>query len=284
MQPALSEVETVGSIPSLVSVIVPVYNAESTLRRCLDSILRQNYPAMEILLVNDGSKDGSLSVLKEYEQLDSRVKVYSQLNGGVSSARNLALEHALGTYVQFVDSDDVLLPGSTAEMVHAMESQGCDMVIAAYNEVLHEIPQRRGFLKTDMVLSQQSLLDKLCAHPNSFYYAVLWNKLYRREVVVENDIRFHLQLPWGEDFVFNMQYMRHVRQAAVLAKPVYDYFRNLNGLALATGLRTVLHPVRAIRVKLTLHRHYRQLYIDTGLYEQYRHVLPQYLFKVTINQ
>lgn len=272
------------SQPSLVSVIVPVYNAHKTLHMCLQSILSQSHDVLEVLLVDDGSRDQSLSILREYAKADPRVHVFSKANGGVSSARNLALEHATGEYVQFVDSDDMLLPHATARLLKAIQSQGCDMAIGRYIERFNDTRQERGYLKTDMVLSQQSLLGRLSLHPNSFYYAVLWNKLYRRDLIAQHGIRFLGGLPWGEDFAFNTQYMRYVDSAAMLSGPVYEYNRNFNGLALTTARRTVAHPIYAIRVKLALHHYYKQLYIDTGLYARYRRVLPRYLFKVTINQ
>ncbi|MDD3409607.1 MAG: glycosyltransferase [Eubacteriales bacterium] len=266
-----------------VSVIVPVYNAESTLERCLRSILNQSYRHLEVIAVNDGSRDGSLCLLRRFEKADARVRVLSQPNAGVSAARNAALAKATGTYVQFVDSDDTLVPEAIERMVHAMQSQRCDLVIGAYNEVFREQSQRRGFFKRDATLSQSTLLGKLSAHPNSFYYGVLWNKLYRLEPIRSADIRFDSRLPWGEDFAFNTQYMRYAVRTAVLARPVYNYNRNMNGLAISSAMACVAHPLYSIRVKVVLHKYYKQLYIDTGLYETYRKVLPAYLFKVTIN-
>lgn len=133
----------------MVSVIVPVCNAQRTLGACLDSILTQSYGALEMLLVDDGSKDQSLAILRDYAQKDKRTRVFSQANNGVSAARNLALNHAIGQYVQFVDSDDVLLPHTTAHLVRAMESQGCDMAMARYIEQIHDLRQERGLFKIE---------------------------------------------------------------------------------------------------------------------------------------
>ena len=268
---------------SVVSVIIPVYNARETVARCLESVLSQTYPALEVLAVDDGSTDESLAILREFEKRDGRLRVLTEANSGVSSARNLAINQATGVYLQFVDSDDVLPVDSTASLVTAVESQGCDMAIAAYTEVVGALRQQRGYLKDDMVLSQHALLDRLSAHPNSFYYAVLWNKLYRRDLIVLHSIRCDARLPWGEDFAFNTLYYRHVGSVAVLSKPVYDYVRNHNGLALSTARACLIHPAHSLRVKFWLQKYYEQLYVEAGLYEEYKHVLPQYMFKVTIN-
>lgn len=268
---------------SVVSVIVPVYNAQETIERCLSSILEQTYPALEVLVVDDGSTDQSLALVREFEREDSRVRVLAQANSGVAAARNLAMNHATGDYLQFVDSDDELSPDSTESLVTALETQRCDLAIAPYWEVVGGLRQRRGYLNKDMVLSQRSFLDRLSAHPNSFYYAVLWNKLYRRDLVILNSIRCDAWLPWGEDFAMNTEYYRYCHSVAVLSKPVYHYIRNMNGLALSSARTCLLHPVHAIRVKFRLQKYYNRLYLETGLYDEYRHVLPQYLFKVTIN-
>ena len=156
-----------------VSVIVPVYNAEKTLVSCIGSVLHQPFEDIEVLAVDDGSTDQSLALLREIAARDGRVRVFAQDNSGVAAARNLALNHAVGTYVQFVDSDDLLAPDATGRMVEAMERRRCDLVIAPYTEVLGQLRQKRGFLDQDMILSQRQFLDRLSAHPNSFFYAVL---------------------------------------------------------------------------------------------------------------
>lgn len=266
-----------------VSVIVPAYNAEKTLPACLESILGQSFEEMEVLAVDDGSTDGSLGVLRDFAARDPRVRVFAQANCGVAAARNLAIENALGDYLQFVDSDDHLPKDATARMVEALRDRECDLVIAPYTEVIGLIRQKRGFLDRDMVLSQRQFLGCLAEHPNSFFYAVLWNKLYRREVIVNNAIRCDGRLPWGEDFAFNTEYYRWCCRVAVLADPVYDYVRNPGGLALSTSRQAVIHPWSAMKVKAELYRYYVRLYEQTGLFEEYRRVLPQYLFKVTLN-
>jgi len=267
----------------LVSVIVPVYNAEKTIESCIGSILNQTYRELEVLAVDDGSTDQSLVLLRAMEAADGRMRVFSQANSGVAAARNLAINQARGVYLQFVDSDDFVPAQATQRMVEAMEAQGCDMALAPYTEVIGSIRQKRGFLSQDMVLDQRQFLGKLSEHPNSFFYSVLWNKLYRRDIIVRNSIRCDGRLPWGEDFAFNTEYYRWAARVAVLSEPVYEYIRNPMGLALSTSRQCVIHPWYNMKVKVWLYRYYVRLYEQVGLYEEYKHVLPQYLFKVTIN-
>ncbi|MEG0740889.1 MAG: glycosyltransferase [Clostridia bacterium] len=267
----------------MVSIIMPVYNAQKTLARCLDSVLSQSYSALEVLAIDDGSTDDSLAILHRYAQVDTRLRVLTQANSGVAASRNRAINAATGEYLQFVDSDDLLPLDSTANMVLALQSQHCELTIAPYTEVLGSQRQTRGFLRRDAVLTRDMLLDNLSAHPTSFFYAVMWNKLYRRDLIVLNSIRCDARLDWGEDFAFNMRYFAHVEHVAVLSTPVYDYIRNMTGLSFTTGRACLLHPIHGIQIKLWLHRYYKELFVCSGLYEEYRKVLPKYLFWVTLN-
>ena len=267
----------------LVSVIVPVYNAETTIEACANSILSQSHPHLEVWLVNDGSRDQSLALLHALAKQDKRIHVLSQPNGGVAKARNAGLKQATGTYVQFVDSDDILPPEAILRMLNAMASPDCGLVIARYYEVLSGRELLRGLLKNDVMLSRDAFLQALSRCPNSFYFAALWNKLYRRDLIDQASLTFDFTLPWGEDFAFNTRYFALLSSVMVLEAPVYKYTRNPRGLAFTTGCKAVLHPLASSRVKLTLYHYYQKLFRDLGLYEQYRRVLPRYLFGVTIS-
>ncbi|MDD3334003.1 MAG: glycosyltransferase family 2 protein [Eubacteriales bacterium] len=267
-----------------VTVIIPVYNAADTVEKCIGSVLAQTYRELEVLAVDDGSTDDSLAVLTRLAASDARLKVLKKANGGVSSARNLAINQSSGVYLQFVDSDDCLPADATENLVRAMEQPDCDLAIAPYWEVAAALQTERGFLREDRILTQHEFLDCLSEYPNSFYYAVLWNKLYRREIVIKQSIRCDDRLPWGEDFAFNTEYYCHVRNVAVLSTPVYYYIRNIKGLALTTARECILHPVTSVKVKIWLQQYYNRLFLQTGLYAAYRRILPHYLFRITINR
>lgn len=268
----------------LVSVIIPVYNAEKTIEACVHSVLCQTLRDIEVLAVDDGSADGGLALLQRMAQRDGRLKVLHKANGGVASARNVAINQAAGQYLFFADSDDDLPPDALERLVNAIRQPGCDMAIAPYNEVVADLSAVRGFIRDERVLSQAEFLDRLSEYPNSFFYAVLWNKLYRRDIIIKNSIRCDGRLPWGEDFAFNTLYYRYMSGVACLPQPVYNYNRNLQGLALSTARQTLLHPVYALKVKYWLQQYYNRLYRETGLYQAYRKVLPLYMFRITINR
>ena len=234
----------------LVSIIVPVYNAQSHLSRCLESICGQEYKNLELIVINDGSKDKSLPVCEEFRKKDSRILLVDKANSGVSDTRNLGLKLAGGKYVQFVDSDDYIAPDYTARLVEAAEKTGADLVISPYTmvipagaskpeQVLEKIqddlgvmhvarpPESReyGFLP-EGVYDKDTFARRLMDKPASYFYSVLWNKLYRRDILTRHDIRFTSEMRWAEDLVFNMQYIQYAEVFASIPQPGYYYVQN----------------------------------------------------------
>ena len=119
----------------LVSIIVPIYNAQDHIARCVESIRRQTYQNLEILLLNDGSKDVSLEVCRMYAKVDPRIVLIDKANSGVAATRNMGLREAKGKYLQFVDADDTIQPYATELLVRHAEESGADLVIAHYNRI-----------------------------------------------------------------------------------------------------------------------------------------------------
>ena len=225
----------------LVSIVIPVYNAAPDLARCIESVRKQTYRNIEVFLVNDGSKDASSPICHMYERIDPRVHVIDKENAGVSAARNTGIAAAQGKYIQFVDSDDYLAPGATATLIERAEHAGADMVIAHYYRVDGGKTTRHGFLKRRDVMDQREFARELMDEPASFYYGVLWNKLYRRSIVEEGRLRCDPEVSWCEDFLFNLEYIRRTRLIAATAQPVYCYVKRPGSLVAtqATLARTV---------------------------------------------
>lgn len=182
----------------LISIIVPVYNAEKTLRRCVRSLVGQTYRNLEIILVNDGSKDGSLGLCREFAGEDARIRVIDQPNGGVSSARNAGLDAATGTFVMFCDSDDWTEPDWCAAMrgnyeegdltICEIDRDDIPIEKAEHPQIL-ETAQRKNFLHRPLLM---------CS---------LVNKIFARSVIEENHLRLPEQLSLGEDFAFVLSYV-----------------------------------------------------------------------------
>jgi glycosyltransferase involved in cell wall biosynthesis len=298
----------------LVSVIVPVYNAKNHLARCIESIRAQTVRDIEIILVNDGSNDNvSLPLCEMYARADSRILVVDKANAGVSDARNHGIELAAGTYLQFVDSDDYLAPDYTETLLCAAQTHKADLVIDHYYMVIPqpnareklrerdkdllplgdapELPPEiriNGFLPAG-VMDKGTFALHLMDEPASFYYGVMWNKLYRRELILQHNIRCQSQLQWkegflgldlkgtralswSEDFLFNLHYIRYAECFVAINKPGYYYVQNPASL-----VHSAFRAEDAIPIKVMLFGYYCDLYKSLGLYEQNRLQLCKYL-------
>ena len=188
-----------------VSVIIPVYNAEKAVRRCVDSVLDQEFTDLELLLMDDGSKDSSPAILDEYAEKDDRVRVVHKENSGVSATRNMALDMARGEWVQFLDADDWITKDATKLFVRTAEENDADMVIADFYRVVGENTSRKGDIWTAArVITREEYGSYMMQSPADYYYGVLWNKLFRRDILEKYGLRMDESLHWCEDFIFNM--------------------------------------------------------------------------------
>lgn len=252
----------------MVSVIVPVYNAKDYIRRCVDSILNQEYGDFELLLMNDGSSDGSKEICDAYAAADGRVRVVHKENTGVSDTRNQAIARARGKYLQFADSDDWLTPDATKLMVRAAEENNCDMVISDFYRVVGERVSQKGDIEEDGVLSQEEFAGHMMENPADFYYGVLWNKLYKRELVEKYHLRMDAEISWCEDFMFNLEYIRHAEKIYALHAPVYYYVKR-KGSLVTQGLSIT----KTVKMKLLVFEYYNNFYkhvLDEADYEKNR--------------
>lgn len=254
----------------LVSIIIPVYNAEKTLTRCLESILRQEYRKIEVILVNDGSQDSSLLICNQFAANDSRVLVFNQQNSGVSESRNTGIARASGKYLQFVDSDDWISDDATKVLVERAETTGSDMVIAHFYRVVNECMAVKGNIKTDIVLNKKEFITCMMKEPANFYYGVMWNKLYRRDLVSAHKITCCTELNWCEDFLFNLDYIRYAESFAAINSPIYYYVKTKNSLVNRNKLNGI------IRMKLKLFNSYKELFESTALYDKHRNQVRKF--------
>ena len=161
----------------LVSIIVPVYNAQEFLERCIKSVLAQEYTNLELLLVDDGSKDESGAICDAFAAQDARTRVIHKENTGVSDSRNRALDQAKGDYVQFLDSDDWLTPDATKQFVRSAENCHSDMVIADFYRVIGDTISHKGDIEKEELLTREEFAGHMMENPADFYYGVGWNKL-----------------------------------------------------------------------------------------------------------
>lgn len=216
-----------------VSVVVPVYNVEKYLKRCLDSIINQTYKNIEIILVNDGSKDNSRDICEEYEKNFDNIILINQENGGLSAARNTGLKYVKGEAVTFVDSDDWLELDAIKYYVDSMKKYNVDMVVT--NNIRTKDYQKNILQPNNIkeeVLTQEDYAKKFFKiDGNSIeYYA--WSKLYKREIM--EDVEFPVGL-FAEDVLGTFRYMKNSQSIFYSNKITYNYFINDNGLTAKFG-------------------------------------------------
>ena len=263
-----------------VSVVIPAYNAEKTLRRMLDSVLGQTWQKMQVILVDDGSSDGTVALAREAAKKDPRLTVIAGESLGVSATRNRALELCSGKYIRFVDADDTLPADSMEIMVRRAEQDGSELVIGGYDQYFGENRSFHNLAKRNDTVPCDEMLDHLCSHANSYFYGVLWNKLFLRELAEKQQCRFQEDLTWGEDFAFVMDYLRGVTRVSYMMDSLYDYRRSANSATVKQVLDCVKHPAENTRIKGELYRHLKDMYRARGQYDKYRKKLWMYLFRV----
>lgn len=279
----------------LVSVIVPIYNAQNNIVRCVESIRRQTYENLEILLLNDGSKDVSYPVCEMLSKADARIVLIDKENSGVSATRNLGMRMARGKYLQFVDADDTLEPFATELLVQRAEDNNADLVIAAYNRIVPYKPKKEAKLDPLLPNKKKQLTEQLAKfqtfgflpmgfmtkeefacglmqEPASFYYGVMWNKLYRREIIMAHDIRCDEEFTWSEDMLFNLSYIRYADSFYAIRTPLYYYSRRRKH-----SLSASVNPAQVVATKASLFKYYKELYVQLGLYDQYKLQIYSYL-------
>lgn len=281
----------------LVSIIVPVYNAQKGLSRCLESICSQTYQELEIIVLNDGSTDDSLAICEQFRAKDPRIVVVDKENEGVSCTRNAGLVLAHGDYIQFADSDDALDPDYTQNLVQAALEHNADLVIAPYWMVIPSNSSKTGHAletlqtslgiepeapKTEVhkygflpqgVYSREDYARRLMQQPASFYYGVLWNKLYRREIIAQNQLGFAPDVYWAEDLIFNMGYLEHAQVFVSIPEAGYHYIQNPKSLC-----HTQIDLRGIVENKTQIFQLFKEVYTRLGLYEELQPQIYKFLF------
>ena len=237
-----------------VSIVVPIYNGEKTLKRCVESILGQTFSDFELILVNDGSIDETQSICRMFWHTDERVVLIDKFNTGVSDSRNRAIDIACGKYLQFVDSDDWIPPDSIAKMVERAEQTGCHLVVANYTRIIGDETEEKGGITNDAVMTRKEYVAYMMKNPANYYYGAMWNKLYRRDIIEGKALRCSTELDWCEDMLFNLKYVGVADSFAAIQSPVYSYVKNKNGLVWQEATLS-----NSIKMKIDLFSVYKQL-------------------------
>lgn len=207
---------------SKVSIIVPVYNAEKYISDTLDSILMQTYNSIEVILINDGSVDKSLTILQKYAEIDKRVKIIDKKNSGVSNTRNIGIDFATGEYICFVDSDDVLEPDYVSDMLEIAIQKQADLIVCGY-----ALMDKRG-KKRNLEINYKK--GNIAENQSAFRVLLevglgisIWNKLIKREILNKYNIRFTSEMSFDEDMFFSWELVAASKIIYFCEKNLYNY-------------------------------------------------------------
>ena len=204
-----------------VSIIVPVYNAEKVISRCLNYLINQTYKNIEIICVNDGSKDNSLQILNEYEQKDNRIVVLNQKNFGVAKARNFGISKMTGKYLMFCDADDFYELNMVEKMVSVIETQNVDFAFCNVNR----IDFLTNKIKNNLIDKNVLGFNNIVKENFSKYQYELWNKIFKKQLIDEYNITYPVKYE-HDDVIFFIKYFICSKFSYGIEENLYNYYFN----------------------------------------------------------
>lgn len=262
------------------SVIVTIYNTEPYLLRCLNSIAKQTFKELEVILINDGSTDNSEKICSKFVDSDSRFRLINKPNGGVSSARNLGLVNARGRYIAFIDSDDYVAINMYQLLYNTMTTDNADMVQCSfcYDYGMKTKPVK--IKKPLGTLSKKEYFIQIASDSFSFYNGVVWNKLFCKDIIMKQSIFFDESIHVMEDWKFILNYLKYAEKIVRLPDNLYFYNRyNHNSITQKKQLFELSYHNRM--------QGYYDLYEysnSIGYYKQYKDLVSEYLLRYLISQ
>lgn len=227
---------------NIVSIIVPIYNSEKYLNRCIDSLINQTYPYIEILLINDGSIDNSEKICLEYQKNDSSVKYIKKVNTGVSDTRNFGINEARGDIICFVDSDDYIENDLVEKMLECMTKYEADLVYSTINNKA---------LNNYYLYNKNKYIDVL---KNNQITGYCWNKLYKKDIIIKNKIKFNKNIQVCEDLLFNIEYLQHTNKIAYCSYNLYHYMDNQSSIVNTKNFKKWSSYIEAYNIMLDFYK------------------------------
>lgn len=257
---------------TLISIVLPVYNSESTIERCINSILFQDFADWELIIVNDGSKDSTALICSKFK-LYKNIFIVSQENKGASYARNVGLSHAKGSYVVFIDSDDILLPHALSQIYKTMS----DVDLCFYNFQINNgnLITSRELLSKEKELTKEEFCDLFGELFENNYINPPWGKCYKRDLI---NFGFDTSVTIGEDLLFNLKYISKCSKLKLVPISIYQYScNNMNSItknhkSYMDQLEFVYIKSEAILKKLISNRDARELLKKKYLLDQFTEI------------
>lgn len=208
----------------MISIIIPVYNTAPYLNTCIESVVKQSFTDWECILIDDGSTDESGAICEAWSKKDARIRTFHQANAGVSTARNQGLKLAKGDIIAFVDSDDWVEKNYLCALFNAISKEDADLAVCGmildYTNDTHEIYSPSTNECFELSPKSTNKFVKL-NEKNLLYGPVV--KLYKKQIICENNVVFDSRFSYGEDLLFNYQYLNHVRKISTISNSYYHY-------------------------------------------------------------
>lgn len=221
------------------SVIIPAYNCEKYIGRCIESILEQNYNSLEIICINDGSEDKTLNILNNYANKYNNIKLINKKNAGVSKARNDGIKEACGKYIMFVDADDVIKKDSLNNIDSILE-KNYDLIRYNYEIDFGNNKKVIQLYPKSQEMSKEDFIDKIV---NTGYMNSVWTTLYNKEFLEKYNIKFDSDYIMGEDLVFNIEVYTNLNKGYYYNKTIYKYIENQNSVSYNYELEKVKRKI-----------------------------------------
>ena len=249
-----------------ISVIIPAYNCEKTIPRTLESILNQKRLPLEIIVVNDGSKDATSKICKQYTNKYKIIKLFDlKTNKGVSNARNIGIQHANGSYVHFIDADDTIDENLYEIAIKTLNNAKVDCLEFGCNFVHKNIVIESRHITQNIYCNNKKqiaeFLKSLTYSDKERVLNVIWNKIYSKKSIIKNNIQFNKEIDLGEDFLFNCSFFEKMNSYIEIKNCLYNYYKNQEG-NLTSKFRTDV-----IKRATTVYEAWTNLYKKYNIYK-----------------
>ncbi|MCI7678044.1 MAG: glycosyltransferase [Streptococcus orisratti] len=251
----------------LITVIVPIYNIENFIGNCIESIIRQSYENIEILLINDGSKDNSQKICETYVAKDSRVKLLNKENGGLSDARNYGLDYASGEYIVFIDGDDTIDPNYIEKLYTSIKMNGSEVAICSFNLVNEDyVPFKSEILNLPAgVVSGHDILSEVLTS-YGYKYVVAWNKIYKKRIF--DTLRFEKGKLYEDEFI-NYKLFWDIQNVAIVKEPLYNYVQRSGSIVTSNMTLEKLEMQKEVQKRRIKFYKKRDVYLFNKAKQQY---------------
>ena len=213
----------------MISVIIPMYNASKTIRRCLYSVMEQTYTDLEIIVIDDGSTDDSLRIVAEMEAEDQRIRCYKKSNGGVSSARNMGILKSSGDYLCFLDSDDAITRDYVKALIEEMTLKKSDITMCGYRDISLNKQQDHVLTEDQFSELRGTIQEDLCLLREFSNSPCM--KMFLADIIREHQLLYREDMVTAEDQYFNYQYMEYCRTVSFVNRPIYVYYTGESDLS-----------------------------------------------------